>query len=317
MDSIATITTMDTDIKQQILDLKRERGAINLAHYYQRPEIQDLADYIGDSLALAQIATRLKEDVVVMCGVHFMAETVKVLCPDKTVLIPAPEAGCSLADSCPAEDFEVLVKAHPDATVISYVNTSAEVKALSDILVTSSNALKIVDSLPKDTKIIFGPDHNLGNYVASQTGRDMIIWDGACHVHEQFSLSKLIELKKTHPGARVLVHPECPRPIVMLADKVGSTAALLNYAAESDAHEFLVATESGILHQMQLKCPDKTFIPVPPEDGTCACNNCSYMKLITLERLRDCLKNLTPTVEVDPAIANRARRPIDAMLALS
>lgn len=308
---------MNNEIIDEIKRLKLSRGAVILAHYYQRGAIQDIADYIGDSLALAQIATRLTEKVVVMCGVHFMAETVKILCPEKTVLIPSPEAGCSLADSCPADEFEAFVKAHPDHTVVSYVNTSARVKALSDILVTSSNALHIVESLPADAKIIFGPDRNLGSYVKSATGRDMLIWDGACHVHQQFSLTRLLELKKAHPEAKVLVHPECPRPIVLLADKVGSTAALLKFATDDPAREFLVATESGILHQMQRQCPDKTFIPLPPEDSTCACNDCSFMKLNTLERLRDCLRDMAPAVEVDPEIAARARKPIDAMLALS
>lgn len=308
---------MNTELKNEILRLKQQRGAVILAHYYQRGEIQDLADFIGDSLALAQIATRLKQDVIVMCGVHFMAETVKILCPDKTVLIPAPEAGCSLADSCPADRFEAFVKAHPGHTVVSYVNTSAQVKAMSDILVTSSNAVRIVESLPADAKIIFGPDRNLGNYVASTTSRDMLVWDGACHVHQQFSLQALIDLKKARPEAKVLVHPECPRPIVMLADKVGSTAALLEYAAADPATTFIVATESGILHQMAARCPGKTFIPLPPEDSTCACNDCAYMKLNTLERLRDCLRDMAPAVEVDAETARLARRSIDAMLALS
>lgn len=308
---------MNTELKNEILRLKQQRGAVILAHYYQRGEIQDLADFVGDSLALAQTATRLKQDVIVMCGVHFMAETVKILCPDKRVLIPAPEAGCSLADSCPADRFEAFVQAHPGHTVVSYVNTSAQVKAMSDILVTSSNAVRIVESLPADAKIIFGPDRNLGNYVASTTGRDMLVWDGACHVHQQFSLQALIDLKKARPEAKVLVHPECPRPIVMLADKVGSTAALLEYAAAEDATTFIVATESGILHRMAARCPGKTFIPLPPEDSTCACNDCAYMKLNTLERLRDCLRDMAPAVEVDAETARLARRSIDAMLALS
>ncbi len=302
----------------KIKQLKQQRNAVILAHYYTRPEIQELADYIGDSLALAQIAARLKEPVIVLCGVNFMADTAKILCPDKTVLLPDVEAGCSLADSCPAPQFEEFVKAHPDHMVISYVNTSAEVKALSDLLVTSGNARKIVDSLPADQKIIFGPDRNLGNYINSVTGRQMLLWDGACHVHEQFSLEKLIELKKQHPNARVLAHPECKKPLLMLADTVGSTAALLKAATEAPAgSEFIVVTESGILHEMRRLCPDKTFIPAPPADSTCACNDCSFMKLNTLEKLAACLENMAPEITVDPEIAEKARKPIERMLQLS
>ncbi|MDE6229341.1 MAG: quinolinate synthase NadA, partial [Muribaculaceae bacterium] len=297
---------------------KEERQAVILAHYYTRPEIQELADYIGDSLALAQIAARLKEPVIVLCGVNFMADTAKILCPDKTVLLPDTEAGCSLADSCPADEFKRFVEAHPDHMVISYVNTSAEVKALSDLLVTSGNARKIVDSLPKDQKIIFGPDRNLGNYINGVTGREMLLWDGACHVHEQFSAEKLVELKREHPKARVLAHPECKKPLLMLADTVGSTAALLKAATEAPAgSEFIVVTESGILHEMRRLCPDKTFIPAPPTDSTCACNDCAFMKLNTLEKLAACLENMAPEITVDPAIAERARKPIERMLALS
>lgn len=304
-------------LKAEIEKLKKEKGAVVLAHYYQRPEIQDVADYIGDSLALAQIAARLDAPVIVLCGVHFMGETAKILCPDKTVLCPDPEAGCSLADSCPAEEFEAFVKAHPGHTVVSYVNTSARVKALTDVLVTSGNAKKIVDTFPLDEKIIFGPDRNLGAYINAQTGRNMVLWDGACHVHEEFSLEKILDLKRRHPGAQVLVHPECKQPLQVIADKVGSTAVLLKHAKESDCREFIVATESGILHQMQKECPDKTFIPAPPNTGECACNECSYMKLNTLEKLRDCLRDLSPEITVDPEIAAKARRPIERMLALS
>ncbi len=305
------------DVVEEIRRLKKERDAVVLAHYYVRGEIQDVADYIGDSLALAQIASTLKEKVVVMCGVHFMGETVKILCPEKTVLVPDTEAGCSLADSCDAAEFESFIGKHPGHTVISYVNTSAAVKALTDIVVTSGNALKIVESLPRDEKIIFGPDRNLGNYINSMTGREMTLWDGACHVHEQFSLEKILELKAAHPGAPVLVHPECRPQVRMVADVVGSTAVLLKYAVESEADEFIIATESGILHEMRKKCPGKTFIPAPADDSTCACNECSYMKLNTLEKLRDCLRDLRPQVEVDPAIIARARRPIERMLELS
>lgn len=305
------------DIKQEILRLKKERNAVILAHYYQRDEIQDIADYIGDSLALAQIAAKLDNPVIVLCGVNFMGETAKILCPDKTVLVPDPTAGCSLADSCDTAEFKKFIDAHPGHTVISYVNTSAKVKALTDVLVTSSNARKIVESFPKEEKIIFGPDRNLGNYINSATGRSMVLWQGACHVHEQFSLQKILDLKAAHPGARLLVHPECRKPLQLAADCVGSTAALLKYAMESDCREFIVATESGILHEMQLKCPGKKFYPAPPEDSTCACNECSYMKQNTLEKLLACLRDMAPQVEVDSEVARRAVIPIRRMLELS
>lgn len=307
----------NVSLTEEIKRLKKERDAAIMAHYYTDGEIQDLADVVGDSLALAQVARTLPNKVIVLCGVHFMGETTKILCPDKTVLVPDMEAGCSLADSCPADEFEKFVKEYPDHTVVSYVNTSAAVKALTDVVVTSSNALKIVKALPQDAKIIFGPDRNLGNYISSETGRKMLIWDGACHVHEQFSLEGIIRLKKEHPRAKVLVHPECKQAVVLLADKVGSTAALLNYAKESPAREFIVATESGILHKMRLQCPEKTFIPAPPEEAGCACNNCAYMKLNTLEKLRDCLRDLAPEIEVDPLIASEAVKSIDRMLSMS
>ncbi len=306
-----------TDLRKEIERLKKEQDAVVLAHYYQKGEIQDVADYIGDSLALARIAAGLPNRVIVLCGVHFMGETAKILCPDKIVIVPDVNAGCSLADSCPADAFEAFIKEHPGHTVISYVNTSAAVKALTDIVVTSGNARKIVDSLPKDEKIIFGPDRNLGNYINAETGRDMVLWDGACHVHELFSPEKIIELKSQHPGAKILVHPECPKPVRILADKIGSTAVLLDYARNSEATEFIVATESGILHQMQKDCPQKTFIPAPPDDSTCACNDCSFMKLNTLTKLYNSLRFLAPQIEVDPAVAERARRPIERMLQLS
>lgn len=266
-------------LKKEIAALKKQRGAVIMGHYYQTADIQDIADYIGDSLALARIAADIKEKVIVMCGVHFMGETAKILCPDKIVLEPDSEAGCSLADSCPAEEFKKFVEAHPDHTVISYVNTSAAVKALTDVVVTSGNAKEIVDTFDKDAKIIFGPDRNLGNYINSVTGRSMLLWDGACHVHEKFSVEKTAQLKAQHPDAKVLVHPECTNPLRLLADCIGSTAVLLKYAVESSADKFIVATESGILHQMRSKCPEKTFIPAPPSDSTCACNECAYMKL--------------------------------------
>ena len=303
------------ELKAKIEKLKKEKQAVVLAHYYTRPEIQDVADHIGDSLALAQIGTKLTEPVVVMCGVHFMGETVKILCPDKTVLLPDESAGCSLADSCPAGDFRRFISEHPGHTVVSYVNTSAEVKALSDVLVTSSNARKIVESLPEDEKIIFGPDRNLGNYINSVTGRQMLLWDGACHVHEKFSVEKIVELKKESPQALVLAHPECRKPLLMIADKVGSTAALLQYAMDApEGSVFIVATESGILHEMQKKCSGKRFIAAPPDDSTCACNDCSFMKLNTLEKLAECLERMAPEVKVDPAVAAEARRPIERML---
>lgn len=304
-------------MKEEILKLKKEKNAVILAHYYQIGEIQDVADYIGDSLALAQIASKLEEPVIVMCGVNFMGETAKILCPGKKVLIPDIDAGCSLADSCNAEEFRKFIEENPGHTVISYVNTSAEVKALTDVLVTSSNARQIVESFPEETPIIFGPDRNLGNYINSVTGRNMKLWNGACHVHEQFSIEKIMELKKQHPGAKVLVHPECKRPLQLIADEVGSTAALLKYAIESDSKEFIVATESGILHEMQKKCPEKVFIPAPPNDSTCACNDCVYMKMNTMQKLFDCLKNEAPEIHVDADIAEKARRPIERMLEIS
>lgn len=302
---------------KEIKELKKQRNAVIMAHYYQEGEIQELADFIGDSLALAQIATKVEQPVIVLCGVHFMGETAKILCPDKTVLVPDAEAGCSLADSCPADDFKKFVEDHPDHTVVSYVNTSAAVKALTDVVVTSSNARQIVESFPEDEKIIFGPDRNLGNYINSVTGRNMLLWNGACHVHEQFSLEKIIELKKQYPEAKLLVHPECKRQVVLLADKVGSTAALLKYAEENPAKQFIVATESGILHEMRKKCKGKEFIPAPPIDSTCGCNNCNFMKLNTLSKLRDCLRDMKPQIEVDSKIAKKARRPIERMLEIT
>ena len=305
------------DLAAEIRKLKEEKNAAILAHYYTVGEIQDLADFVGDSLALARIAETLDNDIIVMCGVHFMGETVKVLCPQKKVLVPDLNAGCSLADSCPAEEFSKFVEAHPGHTVVSYVNTSAAVKAHTDIVVTSGNAMKVVSSLPEDEKIIFGPDRNLGNYINSQTGREMLLWDGACHVHEQFSLEKILELKEQHPAAKVLVHPECAAPVRLVADKIGSTAVLLEYAVNDDATEFIVATESGILHEMRRRCPGKTFIPAPPNDSTCACNDCSFMKLNTLEKLYNTLRYEQPEVTVDESIIDAARRPITRMLELS
>lgn len=314
-------SALDTPEKQQlaaeIARLKKEKNAVIMAHYYQRDEIKEIADFIGDSLALARKAAETYADVIVMCGVHFMGETAKILCPDRTVLIPDPEAGCSLADSCDPVEFAKFVAEHPDHTVISYVNTSAAVKALTDIVVTSGNARKIVESLPEDEKIIFGPDHNLGEYINSVTGRNMLLWNGACHVHDRFSLQGIVDLKALHPGAKVLVHPECRRPLQLIADKVGSTAALLDFARADDAKEYIVVTESGILFDMQRECPEKTFIAAPAEDAECQCNECDFMKLITLEKLRDALRDGSPEIEVDPEIAKKAIRPIERMLSLS
>ena len=305
------------DLKAAINELKKEKNAVILGHYYQKGEIQDIADYVGDSLALAQWAAKTKADIIVMCGVHFMGETAKVLCPEKKVLVPDMNAGCSLADSCPADQFAQFVKEHPGYTVISYVNTTAAVKAVTDVVVTSTNAKQIVESFPKDEKIIFGPDRNLGNYINSVTNRQMLLWDGACHVHEQFSVEKILELKTQYPDAIVLAHPECKSTVLKLADVVGSTAALLKYAVNSSEQRFIVATESGILHEMQKKCPEKTFIPAPPNDSTCACNECSFMRLNTLEKLYECLKNESPEITVDPEVAKKAVKPIQRMLEIS
>lgn len=305
------------DIVEKIKKLKEEKNAVILAHFYQREEIQDIADFVGDSLALAQWAAKTDADILVVCGVNFMGETAKILCPDKKVLIPDNGAGCSLADSCKAEDLAEFIKGYPGYKVVSYVNTTAEVKALTDVVVTSSNAKEIVESFPKDEKIIFGPDRNLGNYINSVTGRDMVIWNGACDVHEQFSLKKITELKEQNRDAEVLAHPECKKHILLVADKVGSTAALLNYAIKSDCKKFIVATESGILHKMRQSCPDKEFIPAPPEDSTCACNECAYMKYNTLEKLYDALLNEKYEVTVDDEVREKAVISIQRMLDIS
>lgn len=305
------------DVRAEIKRLCKEKNAVIMAHYYTEGDIQDIADFVGDSLALAQKAAQTTADIIVMCGVHFMGETNKILCPDKKVLVPDLNATCSLAESCPADAFGKFVKDHPGHTVISYVNTTAATKAVTDVVVTSGNARQIVESFPKDAKLIFGPDKNLGGYINSITGRNMLLWDGACHVHEKFSVEKILELKRTYPHALILVHPECKGPVVKLADKVGSTAALLKFARESTAKEFIVATESGILHEMQKSCPEKTFIQAPPNDSTCACNECNYMKLITLTKLYNCLKYEWPVVEVDPEIAAQAVKPIQKMLEIS
>ena len=307
--------------------LRKQKHAIIMAHYYQTADIQAIADFIGDSLALAQKAKTTDAQIIVLCGVHFMGETAKIICPDKKVLVPDMNAGCSLADSCKAEDLRRFKAEHSDHTVISYVNTTAEVKAMTDVCVTSSNARKIVETFPKDAKLIFGPDRNLGNYINSVTGRQMLLWHGACHVHERFSVERLVQLKKKYPAAKVLAHPECKAAVLTLADVIGSTAALLEYAKKSDENEFLVATEAGILFEMQRACPEKTFIPGPPEisetfdeNGNlipCACNECNYMRLNTMQKLYDCLKNETNEIVVDPEIARKAIGCIDRMLELS
>ncbi len=307
----------DLDLRKAINDLKKEKNAIILAHYYQQGDIQDIADFVGDSLALAQWAAKTTADIIVLCGVHFMGETAKILCPEKRVFVPDLNAGCSLADSCNAEDFEKFIKEHPRHTVISYVNTTAAVKALTDVVVTSTNARQIVESFPPETPIIFGPDRNLGNYINSITGRNMVLWDGACHVHEQFSLEKILQLKKENPDALVLAHPECKSVILKLADHIGSTASLLNFATKSPNKKFIVATESGILHEMQKKNPDKLFIPAPPNDSSCACNECNFMRLNTIEKLYNCLKYEIPEIFVDEKIRKKAVKSIQRMLEIS
>lgn len=305
------------DLVAEIARLKKEKNAVILAHYYQTGDIQDIADFVGDSLALSQQAAKTDADIIVFAGVHFMAETAKILSPSKKVLIPDMNAGCSLADSCKAEDFAEFLKKYPDHTVISYVNTTADVKALTDIVCTSSNAVQIVESLPADTKIVFGPDRNLGSYIKNLTGRDMVIWDGACHVHEEFSLERILELKKEHPNAKLLAHPECKKPILLVADHVGSTAELLKFSTTDDAQEYIVATETGIIHQMHKSNPDKVFIPAPPLDSTCGCNNCSFMKLITLKKLYNTLLYEMPEVVVDEEVSRKAVKSIKAMLDIS
>ena len=315
---------MDLESKKIYIDkiksLAREKNAVIFAHYYTRQEIQEIADFIGDSLALAQQATRVQADILVMCGVHFMGETMKILCSDKKVLIPDTNAGCSLADSCKADDLAAFKAEHPDHMVVSYVNTTAEVKALTDVVVTSSNAKKIIDQLPQDAKIIFGPDHNLGAYINSVTGRNMLLWNGACHVHSRFSLEALLQLKKENPGVEVLAHPDCKAPILAQSDVIGSTQALLQHTIKSPAKRFIIATESGILFEMRRANPDKEFIPVPPEvtEGVgCSCNECEYMRMNTLEKVYNCLLNETPEITVNQETASKAVYSIERMLSMS
>lgn len=309
------------DLKAEIRRLCQEKNAIILAHYYTVGDIQDVADFVGDSLALARKAAETDAQMMVMAGVHFMAETCKLLSPEKTVLCPDLNAGCSLADSCKAEDLRQFKEEHPGHLVVSYVNTTAAVKALTDVVVTSGNAKRVIDQLPEDAEIIFGPDYNLGNYINSVTGRKMLLWNGGCHVHERFSLEKIIALKKEYPEAVVMAHLECKAPVLAVADVKGSTADMLRYAKESEAKQFIVATEAGILHELQRTCADKEFIPVPPEISEsgleCSCNECQYMKLNTLLKIYNCLKYEWPAVEIDPSLAADAVKPIEKMLQLS
>ncbi len=304
------------DLFEEINYLKKKKNAVILAHYYQDADIQDIADYIGDSLGLAQEAQKTSSEIILFAGVHFMAETAKILNPNKKVLIPDLKAGCSLADSCPPDRFAAFKKDHPDHIVITYINCTAEIKALSDIICTSSNAVHIVESLAKDQKIIFAPDKNLGAYINKKTGRNMVLWDGSCMVHEIFSLEKLTKLKIQNPNAEIIAHPECESNILELADFIGSTTALLNYTKRSTSKEFIVLTETGILHQMQKSCPDKTFIPAPPNNN-CACNDCPHMKLNTLEKIYIALKYEQPELIMDEKLLNEAKKPILKMLELS
>lgn len=305
------------NIVEEINLMRKQKNAVILAHFYQEGEIQDIADFVGDSLGLSQQAAATQADIILFAGVHFMAETAKILAPDKKVLIPDLQAGCSLADSCPPEDFARFKEKYPGHTVISYVNTTAEIKALTDIVCTSTNALQIVESLPESEKIIFAPDRNLGNYIQSVTERDMVIWDGACHVHEEFSLERILELKKQNPDAQIIAHPECEKPILIVADHIGSTTSLLNYTIKDKGNKFIVATESGILHQMRKASPEKEFIPAPPKDSTCACNDCKYMKLISLKKIYNTLKYELPEITLEQDLMDQARGSISRMLEIS
>jgi quinolinate synthase len=305
------------EILKQIERIKKEKNAIILAHYYQTGDIQDIADFVGDSLALSQKAASNSADIILFAGVKFMAETAKILAPEKKILLPDLFAGCSLADSCDPEDFKRFIDENPGRTVISYVNTSAEIKALSDIICTSSNAVQIVESLPSDEKIIFAPDRNLGNYVLNKTGRDMIIWNGTCHIHEEFSLEGIIDLKKKYPYAKIIVHPECEMPIRLVADFIGSTSALLSFTKKDKSKTYIIATEPGIIHQMKKANPGKTFLHVPPRDSTCGCEECNFMKLITIEKIYKCLQNEDPEIYLDKEIIINAGKPIRRMMEIS
>lgn len=311
----------NVDLKNEIRRLCKEKDAIILAHYYTIGDIQDIADFVGDSLALARKAAETDAKVMVMCGVHFMAETCKILSPDKLVLTPDLNAGCSLADSCKAEDLKRYKEEHPGYQVVSYVNTTAAVKALTDVVVTSGNAKKVIDSFPKDAKLIFGPDYNLGNYINSVTGRNMLLWNGGCHVHEKFSVEEIVRLRQQHPKAVVMAHLECKAPVLAVADVKGSTATMLKYAQTHNEKEYIVATEAGILHELQRTCPDKTFYPVPPEVSEggigCSCNECEFMKLNTLQKIYNTLRYEWPSIEIDADIQKQALKPIERMLSLS
>ena len=306
-----------SELVQRIQQLKAEKNAVILAHYYTLPEVQEIADYLGDSLALSVKARDIDSPIILFAGVNFMAETAKVLSPDKKVLIPVPEAGCSLAESCEASALAELKSKYPDHMVVSYVNTSVGVKALTDVCCTSTNALQVVESIPREKPIIFAPDRNLGSYIQKLTGRDnMVIWDGACTVHEEFSLKKILKLKQEHPAAKVVAHPECKAYIIEVADYVGSTAGILEFCGKDEAEEFIVVTEAGILAEMRKRFPEKSFIPAPPEDSTCACNECRYMKMVTLENILACLKNESPEVHLDEDVRKAAERSIQNMVAI-
>jgi quinolinate synthase len=305
------------DIVEEINRIRKQKNAVILAHFYQDGEVQDIADFVGDSLGLSQQAADTNAGIILFAGVHFMAETAKILAPDKKVLIPDLQAGCSLADSCPAEDFAAFKARYPDHTVISYVNTTAEIKAMTDIICTSTNALEIVKSLPEDEKILFAPDRNLGNYIERVTGRKMVIWNGACHVHEEFSLERILDLKKEYPDAKIIAHPECEKPILIVADHIGSTTSLLKYTIRDKGSEYIVATESGILHQMRKASPSKHFIPAPPKDSTCACSDCNFMKLISLKKIYNTLKYELPEINLDRELMDKARGSITRMLEIS
>ncbi len=305
------------NISDEIDKLRKSKNAVILAHFYQNSEIQDIADFVGDSLALSQQAAKTNSDIIVFAGVNFMAETAKILSPHKKVLLPDLNAGCSLAESCPSDKFTEFLKKYPHHTVISYVNTTVEIKALTDISCTSSNVLQIVKSLPSNEKILFAPDKNLGNYVKSITGREMVIWDGACHVHEEFSLEEILKIKKEHPLAKIIAHPECEKQILLVADHIGSTSSLLKYTIEENSQEYIVATEPGIIHQMKKNNPGKLFIVAPPKDSTCGCNDCNFMKLITMEKIYNTLKYEMPEIEIDEKLRKKAERSINRMLEIS
>ena len=313
---ISTPVCKSIDLPKAIKKLKKEKNAVLLAHFYQDPSIQELADYLGDSLYLAQQAAKVEADVIVFAGVHFMAETAKIINPSKKVLLPDLKAGCSLADSCPPDNFAEFIKQHPNAIVVTYINCSAEIKALSHIVCTSSNAVKVIESIPKEREIIFAPDKNLGRYLIKETGREMILWDGSCIVHEAFSFEKIVTLSKENPDAKFIAHPESESPILDVAHYVGSTSGLLRYVQEDKSTSYIVATESGILHEMQKRCPEKTFIPAPVEDDTCACSECAFMKLNTLEKLYTCLLYELPEIQLDAQLMTKARKPIERMLNL-